>query len=65
MQEIALCIQEGADGFFVAQYGTIARLSGVFAFFIVLLYYTRAQSGDGLHELISNFWMVTILNNLI
>ncbi len=41
MQKIARYILEGAEGFFVAQYGTIFKLSFVFCIGIIVLYYTR------------------------
>jgi Na+/H+-translocating membrane pyrophosphatase len=38
MQKIAEYITEGSEGFFKAQYGTIFKLSFVFAIAIFLLY---------------------------
>lgn len=41
MREVASCIKQGSEGFFKAQYGTIFKLSIVFCFFIVVIYYLR------------------------
>jgi len=57
MQDIADAIQEGADGFFVAQYGSIMKLSGVFSFGIMLLYYCRKNHDDQLASMMGNFTM--------
>lgn len=56
MQKIANYITEGSEGFFKAQYGTIFKLSFVFALVIMLLYYTKdAPSGAAnQQELLSN-----------
>lgn len=42
MQTIAHSITEGSEGFFAAQYGTIFKLSFVFALGIMLVYFTRS-----------------------
>ncbi|CAD8185552.1 unnamed protein product [Paramecium pentaurelia] len=44
MKKIALSIEEGAEGFFKAQYGTIFNLSLIFALLIFLVYW---QKGSG------------------
>ncbi|EGR28715.1 vacuolar-type h+-translocating inorganic pyrophosphatase, putative [Ichthyophthirius multifiliis] len=41
MQLMAKYIQEGSEGFFTAQYGTIFKLSFVFCIMIMLVYYFR------------------------
>ncbi|KAL4469330.1 hypothetical protein ABPG72_005966 [Tetrahymena utriculariae] len=41
MQRMALYIQEGSEGFFLAQYGTIFKLSFFFCVIIMLIYYFR------------------------
>ena len=38
---MAKYIQEGSEGFFAAQYGTIFKLSFVFCMLIMLVYYLR------------------------
>lgn len=42
MQTIADSITEGSEGYFRAQYGTIFKLSFVFALLIVVLYWTKS-----------------------
>jgi H(+)-translocating pyrophosphatase len=56
MQKIAGYITQGAEGYFHAQYGTIFKLSFVFALTIMLLYYTKDPSSEenSIHNLISN-----------
>jgi H(+)-translocating pyrophosphatase len=56
MQRIANSITEGSEGFFRAQYGTIFKLSFLFAIAIMLLYYTRdsTTSPDQPYNVISN-----------
>jgi len=56
MQRIANSITEGSEGFFRAQYGTIFKLSFLFAVAIMLLYYTRDNTGspDQPYNVISN-----------
>lgn len=54
MQRIANCITEGSEGFFRAQYGTIFKLSFVFALAIMLLYYTKDSESDQVIHVISN-----------
>lgn len=44
MKSIANIIVEGSEGFFIAQYGTIFKLSFLFAFGITLTYYFRDNS---------------------
>jgi len=44
MKSIANIIVEGSEGFFIAQYGTIFKLSFLFAFGITLTYYLRDNS---------------------
>ncbi len=41
MQKIAEYITEGSEGFFKAQYGTIFKLSFIFAMLIFLLYFMK------------------------
>ena len=41
MQKIADYITEGSEGFFKAQYGTIFKLSFLFAVAIFLMYYLK------------------------
>lgn len=41
MVRVASFIQEGAEGYFIAQYGTIFKLSFVFCVGISLVYYLR------------------------
>ena len=36
---------KGAEGFFIAQYGTIFKMSFVFAIGIMLVYFTRSSTG--------------------
>lgn len=43
MQQIAEYIIEGSEGFFAAQYGTIFKLSFVFAVAIFLLYWSKVR----------------------
>lgn len=57
MKNIALNITEGSEGFFVAQYGTIMKLSFVFAFLIVAIYYFRDSSNNGIEKIIGKGWM--------
>jgi Na+/H+-translocating membrane pyrophosphatase len=54
MQRIANSITEGSEGFFRAQYGTISKLSFVFALLIMLLYYTRDSENEAINQVISN-----------
>jgi Na+/H+-translocating membrane pyrophosphatase len=54
MQRIANSITEGSEGFFRAQYGTIFKLSLVFALLIMLLYYTRDSENEAISNVISN-----------
>lgn len=62
MQKIANFITEGSEGFFKAQYGTIFKLSFVFALAIMLLYYTKdTPTGTSSHDvLISNSAMALL-----
>jgi len=57
MRALADSITEGSEGFFVAQYGTIFKLSFVFAFIIMIIYYTRTIKHDQMHQMMSNFSM--------
>jgi H(+)-translocating pyrophosphatase len=57
MNAIANSINEGAEGFFRAQYGTIFKLSFVFAVAIMVLYYTKQTENDPISQIISNSWM--------
>eukprot|EP01071_Lankesteria_metandrocarpae_P004053 Lankesteria_metandrocarpae@DN3342_c0_g1_i2.p1 len=50
MQEIGEAIREGSEGYFAVQYGTISRISGIFAFFIMLLYALRDNGPTGQHD---------------
>jgi Na+/H+-translocating membrane pyrophosphatase len=54
MQRIANSITEGSEGFFRAQYGTIFKLSFIFALLIMLLYYTKDSENDAVSTIISN-----------
>ncbi len=54
MQRIANSITEGSEGFFRAQYGTIFKLSFVFALLIMLLYYTKDGDNEAINQVISN-----------
>ena len=42
MQKIAKYITEGSEGFFLAQYGTIFKLSIIFCVGIMLIYFMRS-----------------------
>jgi Na+/H+-translocating membrane pyrophosphatase len=44
MQKISDYIMEGSEGFFIAQYGTIFKLSFVFAIAIFLLYWSKVMN---------------------
>lgn len=57
MQALADSITEGSEGFFIAQYGTIFKLSFIFAFLIMIIYYTRTIHHDQMHQMMSNFSM--------
>ena len=57
MQKIADSISEGAEGFFRAQYGTIFKLSFIFAMAIMFLNYTKKEENNPISLVISNFWM--------
>ncbi len=57
MKNIALNITEGSEGFFVAQYGTIMKLSFLFAIIIVTIYYFRDNSNNGIEKIIGKGWM--------
>jgi len=57
MNKIAQAINDGAEGYFRAQYGTIFKLSFVFALGIMLLYYTKKNENDQIAQIISNGWM--------
>ena len=51
MLKISKYITDGSEGFFKAQYTTIFKLSFVFCFIIMIIYYTRtppANSGNNL-----------------
>jgi Inorganic pyrophosphatase len=54
MQRVANSITEGSEGFFRAQYGTIFKLSFIFALAIMLLYYTKDSDSDQVNNIISN-----------
>jgi len=54
MQRIANSITEGSEGFFRAQYGTIFKLSFIFALVIMALYYTKDESNQQMEQIISN-----------
>lgn len=54
MQKIANFITEGSEGFFRAQYGTIFKLSFIFAIIIMALYYTKDENNPQVEQLISN-----------
>ena len=52
MQKISNCIEEGSEGFFRAQYGTIFKLSFLISFMIMFVYYTREPvTNPGLTEI--------------
>lgn len=57
MRMLADSITDGSEGFFVAQYGTIFKLSFIFSFIIMIIYYTRSISHDQMHQMMSNFSM--------
>lgn len=57
MRSLADSITEGSEGFFLAQYGTIFQLSFIFAFIIMVIYYTRTIHHDQMHQMMSNFSM--------
>ena len=57
MQALAESITEGSEGFFIAQYGTIFKLSFIFAFIIMFIYYTRSIQHDQMHQMMSNLSM--------
>lgn len=57
MRALADSITEGSEGFFLAQYGTIFKLSFIFAFIIMIIYYTRTIHHDQMHQMMSNFSM--------
>ena len=57
MRALADSITEGSEGFFRAQYGTIFKLSFIFAFIIMIIYYTRTIQHDQMHQMMSNFSM--------
>lgn len=46
MQKIAGYITEGSEGFFKAQYGTIFKLSFVFALAIFLMYWLKGSPNE-------------------
>lgn len=48
MLEIADPIKEGAEGFFITQYGTIFRLAFIFAGCILLIYLFRSPTSNSL-----------------
>jgi Na+/H+-translocating membrane pyrophosphatase len=57
MKVIADAISDGSEGFFRAQYGTIFKLSLVFAFGIMVVYFTRSTHQDQLEQTMGNFSM--------
>lgn len=44
MMKVANSIMEGSEGYFVAQYGTILKLSGLFGIGIMLTYFSRTTA---------------------
>ncbi|KAH7617755.1 hypothetical protein Ndes2526B_g07622 [Nannochloris sp. 'desiccata'] len=60
MQEVSLAIREGAEGYFVTQYGTIGRLSGVLCAIIFLVYLFRAETPEHAAAGISRFTLALL-----
>ena len=55
MQEVSLAIRDGAEGYFVTQYGTIARLSGLLCGIIFVVYLFRTETPEQASAGISRF----------
>ena len=62
MQEVSDPIREGAEGFFVTQYGTIFKLALLtsFALFLIYLYRSPTTNDSDLHLYISSTFMALV-----
>lgn len=64
MQTIADSITEGSEGYFRAQYGTIFKLSFVFAMMIVILYWMKSPEENQHIARIINLKVYAVLTGL-
>jgi len=62
MREISDTIREGAEGFFITQYGTIFRFAFIVSFILFLIYLNRSPSANSqINDLISPTFMAFIV----
>lgn len=61
MREVAASIHEGSEGFFLVQYGTISRITFVFAGLLFIVYMFRDSSNSAISTLeVSSFGLAAI-----